>query len=94
MYNNIGGKIKGLANIIGYGGVFIFALVGIALFMGFNADPIFEDFAFIVPIIAIIGCLLSWLSGFFVYGFGELIDQTKEINQKLFKDENEKIGTN
>ena len=93
MYNNIGGKIQGLAKFFGYGGIFIFTLGGVALFLGFNADSNFEDLAFFVPIIAVAGCLLSWLSGFFVYGFGELIQQATEINKKLAKTKEEKIET-
>ena len=93
MYTNIGGKIKGLAKFFGYGGIFIFTLGGVALFLGFSADSNFEDLAFVVPIIAVAGCLLSWLSGFFVYGFGQLIHQYTEINKKLEKTKEEKTET-
>lgn len=83
MYNNIGKKIKGLAKIIGVGGIFLCSLVGIAMFLAMSSDWQTEDMAFIGLVIAVVGSLLCWLSGFFTYGFGELIDQTMDINKKL-----------
>ena len=83
MYNNIGKKIKGLAKVIAYGGIFICSLGGIAAFLAMSSDWQTEDIAFIGLVIAVIGSLVCWISGFFTYGFGELVDQTMEINNKL-----------
>ena len=83
MYNNIGKKIKGLAQIIAYGGIFLSCLIGIALSLGFLADDNFSGSPLIGIAIAFAGSLICWLSGFFTYGFGELVDQTTEINQNL-----------
>ena len=41
----------------------------------------------LVPLVAVIGILLSvffgWLSGLLLYAFGELVDRTKSIDEKL-----------
>ncbi len=92
MYNNIGKKIKGLAKVIAYGGIFLSCLVGIALTLGILADDNINGGTFIIGIaIALVGSFIFWLSGFFMYGFGELVDQTTEINQKLETREIENI---
>ncbi len=84
MYNNIGKKIKGLAKLLAYGGIFLSCLVGISLTLGIIADDSMNGNAFIIgPIIVVVGSFVFWLSGFFMYGFGELVDQTTEINKKL-----------
>ena len=83
MYNNIGKKIKSLARIIAYGGIFFSCLIGVALSLGFLADDNFSGSSLIGIAIAFVGSFICWLSGFFTYGFGELVDQTTEINKKL-----------
>lgn len=32
-------------------------------------------------LIAAIGCLLAWINGFILYGFGKLIDNTEQLNE-------------
>ncbi|MBQ2760207.1 MAG: hypothetical protein IJE93_10605 [Clostridia bacterium] len=88
MYNNIGKKIKGLAKIVVYAGISVCVIGGIATIFILSDNYYTKDFAFIGLIIALVGSLLCWLSGFFIYGFGELVDQTQEINIKLTLSEN------
>ena len=83
MYNNIGKKIKNLAKFIAYGGITLSIIGGFVLFFVLINDYHTEDMAFIGLMVAVIGSILCWISGFFVYGFGELVDQSQAINKKL-----------
>lgn len=83
MYSNIGKKIKGLAKIIAIGGITVSVIGGIILFVYLLDSWHTEDYAFVGLIVAVVGSVICWLSGFFVYGYGELIDQTHQINNKL-----------
>ena len=74
MYENIGKKIKGLASFISYGGMFFSIAVGLF------ASVIMENFLTII--IAAVFAVIFWFSGIFAYGFGELIEQTTQINEK------------
>lgn len=87
MYNNIGTKIKWLAKIIAWSGIIVSTIIGLMIFFIFKEQM--ENFAFIGFIIIIAGSLIFWISGFFVYGFGELIDQTQQITEKLYVSQND-----
>lgn len=79
---DIGDRLKVVAKyVIGFG---LIGCVGggIVLYFYLN-DSYADDYAFIGWIIAAVGSLLSLLSGFLVYGFGELIELTQQINNKL-----------
>ncbi len=92
MYNNIGSKIKGLVKLIVYGGILLLFIGGWILFFVLLDRRATEDIAFIGIIIAFIGPVICWLSGFFLYGFGELIDQTQQINNILALSNKESIA--
>lgn len=70
MYNNIGGKIKGLTKVIAVMGAL--APIAIGLGLMFNDDDTF----FLGLVIIVVGCLISWISSWLLYGFGELIENT------------------
>ena len=89
MYNNIGKKIKGLTKLIVGIGISGSIIGGIVTFLSLNDSYYTEDYAFVGIIIAIVGSLTCWISGFFVYGFGELVDQAQEINAKLSVSKND-----
>lgn len=77
MYDNVGKKIKKLADVlftIGYVG---FSLLGcVILVAGLSRGNVF---LIIVSIATIgLGILFSWLSSLFMAGFGELIDKTSK----------------
>mgnify|MGYP003310986086 CR=1 FL=1 len=91
MYNNIGRKIKGLAKIIAYGGIVLCIIGGLSAFFILSDEYYTEDIAFIGIIVAVVGSIMCWLSGFFVYGFGELVDQTQQINAKLSASKNDDV---
>lgn len=87
MFDNIGGKIKGVATIICVIGMIASLCVGFF----FMREDIFLGIA-----IMIAGSLVSWLGSFFSYGFGQLIENSdiiaKTIKRENMKNENaEKI---
>ncbi|MBQ8536343.1 MAG: hypothetical protein IJ461_02935 [Clostridia bacterium] len=70
MFENVGGKIKGVAKFMTWFCIFAFVLGGIGLLAaGRNGT---------VPgvVMLIVGPLVSWVSGLFLYGFGQLIENT------------------
>ncbi len=83
MYKNIGGKIKGLAQalcIVGMFFSFLFGFLYLANGINFLSK---DDFGWNLVIIGsagiILGPILSWISTWPLYGFGELIDKTTKI---------------
>ena len=80
MFSNIGGKIKKLAVILcilGMIGSVVYAIVC------FSNTSKYEDLTLYGVLILVLGCLVSWISSFFVYGFGELIERTVSIDERL-----------
>lgn len=67
MFDNVGSKIKALASFFCWGGI-IASIIGGIILIGLDEDLIFAGIAVIV-----IGSLLSWISSFVLYGFGELV---------------------
>ena len=80
MFENIGGKIKKLAKIICWIGIIISALSGIALIAYGGSEGVVGGLMTIV-----VGCLASWVSSFFAYGFGQLIENTDAIRDNTQK---------
>ena len=83
MFKNIGKKIKTLAVVIFAIEMCVVIFSGIAAIGGSFAIPGTRSTAAIGGIAAAagiwgIGFLTSWISSFFLYGFGELIDKTAE----------------
>ena len=70
MFNNIGGKIKSLAKVVCWIGIIASIIGGIVLFM---ED---DDMFFICVLIAGGGALISWVSSFVLYGFGQLVENS------------------
>lgn len=67
MFNNIGSKIKSLAIVITVLGFITSFFFGIAVL-------IYSGILGIIIIIA--GCIISWVSSFLLYGFGQLIENS------------------
>ncbi len=83
MFEDIGNKIKTLAKTICWIGITITIIITIVLLVvGANA---FNQTTYIVIALVVlcVGCLLSWLGSLRLYGFGELINNSKEIKEKL-----------
>lgn len=85
MFNNIGGKIKTLAQVVS--GIGISASVIFGCFL-MATD---EDTVFIGILVLILGSIFSWISSFMTYGFGQLIENSDILISNI--DENaEKHG--
>ncbi len=88
VFNNIGKKIKGLAKVIFWITFIMFVLGAIGGGIAIFATQDCEEYpAYIAAGIAVmlvgsgLGFLVSWIGSFFMYGYGQLIDDT-EINRK------------
>ena len=82
MYSNIGKKLKGLAKALFIIDTIAVIIIGIAFVgTGLLYYRILQYRFFIFGGIAtiVIGPVLSWISSWFLYGFGELIDKTSII---------------
>ena len=88
MFDNIGGKIQGLAKVICWIGIIASIILGIVIIMGASQSygyyrrtdtgTIFAGIAVIVG-----GSLLSWVGSFVLYGFGELVENSSIIADKI-----------
>ena len=82
MFKSIGKKLKELATVtcyMGIGGSFIAFLV--MLIIG-----CVEDIALLIGLsfaVLVVGCPLSWIGSFTLYGYGELIERTSRIDDNL-----------
>lgn len=73
MFDNIGGKIKTLAEVGCRLGITLFVLA--AILIGMQGD------IFTGLLVLVLGSLGTWIGGFFTYGFGELIENTTRIHE-------------
>ena len=73
MFDNIGGKIKSLAQVVCWIGILCSVISGIVIMA---TD---EDLAFLGFVVMVIGSLVSWVSSFTLYGFGQLIENTDQL---------------
>lgn len=85
MFENIGGKIKKLAETLCWIGIIfciIYGIINWVLASDARGDAattlIINGFIW-----AILGSILSWVGSFCLYGFGEIIDRLKSIDRKL-----------
>ena len=84
MFNNIGGKIKGLAKFMCWLGIILSVIIGIVLIIGAtnrNGYYRYTDTTTIIYgiIVIVMGSLLSWIGSFVLYGFGELVDNSSKL---------------
>ena len=76
MFNNIGGKIKGLAQFIAWVGIILSFISGI--------DVISSYSNFVGGLLVIvIGSILSWIGSFVLYGFGQLIENSDDMAEMI-----------
>ena len=77
MFYNIGGKIKTLAVVVCILGMFASIVIGFLLIMGIGEVFGLEKAGFGSGILfMIVGSLLSWVSTFVLYGFGQLVENS------------------
>jgi len=93
MFDFIGEKIKKLAKVICWLGIISSVLLGFMI-MSTEGDPLIstllglpmideEEIVIFGFLYMIIGSILSWISSFVLYGFGELIDTTMNISRTI-----------
>ena len=75
MYSNIGKKIMTLAVIIA-----LIAMIGSCVY---GIYLMTEDHTAVGALTMVFGPLAAWISGFFLYGFGRLIDNSDYIAYKM-----------
>ncbi|MBQ4648006.1 MAG: hypothetical protein IJB76_02460 [Clostridia bacterium] len=75
MYDNIGGKIKGLAKII-----FVVEAI-VAIITGSVIMDSDNDLFLVGLLVMVMGGIVAWVSTWLLYGFGELIDKTSAIER-------------
>jgi biopolymer transport protein ExbB/TolQ len=75
MYENIGKKIKGLAK-----GIFIAEAIGMFV-AGIALMAIDDNLIIYGLIMMLLGPVVAWVSSWLLYGFGELIDKTSDIER-------------
>lgn len=80
MFSNIGFKIKILAVICCCVGMLASFHSAINIWSKTNQ---YHDYTAEGLGVLIIGCLVSWLGSFFTYGYGQLIEHAKNIDEKL-----------
>ena len=90
MYNNIGGKIKGLAVFLAWVGNILSILSGIGILsttskVGYYSDSdLISGAGSLVGLITIVvGCLLSWVGSLVLYGFGQLVENSDKQAYEL-----------
>ena len=79
MFDNIGGKIKLLAKIM-------FCIMAIGSVIGgivIISDG-YDDVILVGVAVMLLGPLFAWVSSWFMYGFGELIEKTGEIARNTY----------
>ena len=88
MFENIGKKIKTLANVLCWLGIIVSIITARIMFImaeaaSYDTDGLYIglgfSFLFLAP-------LFSWINSFFIYGFGELIDKICDIERNMRSD--------
>lgn len=71
MYDNVGKKIMTLAKVLGW----VFLIAGLIITEGFVS----EKREFLIVIIPLISGILLFISSWFLYGFGQLVDDVSAM---------------
>jgi len=76
MFKNMGGKIKGWTKFVCWIGIIISILAGVGMAIAGMQSS--DGAAAIVGGIsmAVVGSLISWISSFVAYGFGEMVENS------------------
>lgn len=74
MFDNIGAKLKIVAQVMAWLGIILSVVVGL---ISLVTNPLSGI------LMIILGCLCSWLSSLGMYGFGELIEKVTSIEHNI-----------
>ena len=82
MFNNPGGKIKGLAKVLFWLLLIFYIIGGIAMIIiGIDQDLIELTLGGVVTIG--LGFLFAWLSVLFTYAFGSVVEDVEKIRKSI-----------
>ena len=81
MYNNIGNKIMVFAKVVCSLGFIASVLGGVVIAYAMAVMNLLGLGIFLGILVAVIGSLVSWISTWVMYGFGELIETAKKIEK-------------
>ncbi len=84
MFENIGKKIKNLASILCWVGIIAYMIIALIM-IAVGADEYENNLVIFGIILLFVGPLMAWISSFFMYGFGELIDKACDIERNTRK---------
>lgn len=82
MFDNIGGKIKGLAKTVCWIGIGISVFIGFVFVIIGAENSYGSDDNVLAPLgmfIMLGGSFLSWIGSFLLYGFGQLIENSDKL---------------
>ena len=83
MYKNIGQRIKELAQLNAGIGIAVSIVIGVKfIFSGIENAPEIV----LGVLIILLGSFLSWISSFVLYGFGQLVDNSDLIAEKIMNE--------
>lgn len=84
MFDNIGKKIKIITKVFVWIGIVGSIIAGFALLI-ISAEDAKKSgsFVWLGLFYLIAGPIISWIAGFFMYGFGELIEKTCDIQSTI-----------
>ncbi len=80
MYNNIGKKIKVLAKVLAWIGIAASVISGLGMIIVSSRAG--GAMSLIGILTMVLGSLLSWVSSFVLYGFGEIVENSALIAGK------------
>lgn len=90
MFNNINGKVKGLAKVICVLGIIASVVGGVAIMAGGGAMSSYYGYgnsggAFIFSglLVIVLGSVCSWAGSLALYAFGEMGENVEAIRRKL-----------
>ena len=75
MFDNIGKKIKAAAKFVCIIGIVVFVITGFVLL---------SVIGFFGLLIMLIGPLVSWISSWLLYSWGDLVDNIQEIKENMY----------
>ena len=79
MYDNIGGKIKGLAKTM-----FIVAAIG-AVITGIVLLATVDDYLILYGLLTLVcGPIIAWVGSWILYAFGELVEDVHAMRKKYY----------
>lgn len=85
MYENIGKKLKGLAIA-----VFIIMLI-LSIVGGAIIIIVDDDLVAVGIVVMLVMPLVAWISSWFLYGFGELVDKVCDIEERNRRQEQDAV---